>query len=359
MKRTYLALLFLVVVGFFLRMWDVGKDLMHVDEKWTIDLVQHSWSYVVQYTLTQDCNPPLFYLVDKLSIAVWGPTLFGIRFPSLIFGTLLIIATFYLGKEIKNETLGVLAASVVTFLGSMWYYSQFARAYMLVALLMTLTLVFYTRIIRKEWDCQYSSLGFILGALACVYTHLYALIPITLMLVYLLYLYRTRFLIRAGIIVALLFPLVGLGISIINGRTGSVQDAQNWIGNTIPQLLQLMPLEYFGYLCVGVFTLIAYAVFTQCKKNSAVPMIAGIWLVTYIIQLAVSQITPVFVRYSLLLVPSLCVVAMYPLAEHMESDALAAQKWFALAVFYAVFMGVIAYQYMDPNFFLPKGNIPI
>lgn len=359
MKRTYLALLFLVVVGFFFRLWNIGKDLMHVDEKWTIDLVQHSWDYVVQYTLTQDCNPPLFYLADKLSIAFWGPTLFGIRFPSLIFGTLLIIATFYLGKEIKNENLGLLAASVVTFLGSMWYYSQFARAYMLVALLMTLTMVFFIRVVRKEWDCQYSSLGFIGFASLCVYAHLYALIPIALMVLYLLHKYEERFIIRAGIIVALLLPLIGLGISIINGRTGSVQDAQNWMGNTIPQLLQFMPLEYFGYLCVGFFILIIYAVLTQYKKNSVVPVIAGIWLVTYVIQLAVSQITPVFVRYSLLLVPSLCVVAMYPLADHMESDALTAQKWFALVVFYAIFLGIIAYQFITPGFFLPKGNIPI
>jgi len=359
MKRTHLALLFLVVVGFLLRMWNVGKDLMHVDEKWTLDLVQHSWGYLIQYTLTQDCNPPLFYLVDKLSVSFWGANYFGLRFPSVIFGTLLIIATFYLGKELKNETLGLMSASVVTLLGSMWYYSQFARSYMLVALLMTLTMVFFIRVVRKEWDCRYSCLGFVLGAAACVYAHLYALIPIALMLAYLLYLYRTRFLIRAGIIVALMLPLLGLGISIINGRTGDVQDAQNWMGNTIPQLLQYMPLEYFGYLCIGFFALIGYAVITQYKKNQMVCIIGLIASATFIFQLKVSLITPVFVRYSLLMVPSLCVLAMYPLAEHTESDAMSAQKWFALVVFYAIFLGVIVYQYMDPNFFLPKGHIPI
>ena len=355
MKRTHLALLFLVVVGFFLRLWNIGRDLMHVDEKWTIDLVQHSWTYVIQYTLTQDCNPPLFYLVDKLSIAFWGPTYFGIRFPSLIFGTLLIVATYYLGKELKNETLGLLGASVVTFLGSMWYYSQFARAYMLVALLCTLTMVVFIRLARKDWD---SCLEFMILSPLCVYAHLYALIPIGLMVLYLLYLYREKFLIRTCIIVVTLFPLIGLGLSIINGRTGDVQDAQNWMGNTIPQLLQFMPLEYFGYACVGFFVLIAYAVVIK-YKDRVVLVVVGIAAATYGIQLAVSQITPVFVRYSLLMVPSLCVVAMYPLAEHVESDAMPAQKWFALIVFYAIFLCIIGYQYMDPNFFLPKGIIPI
>ena len=106
--------------------------------------MQNSTAYIVQYSLTTDCNPPLFYLIDSLSVWAFGATRFAERLPSVIFGILLIPAAYYLGKEWKgSDTHGLLAALAIATLGPMWYYSQFGRVYMLQCLLFTVFCIIY------------------------------------------------------------------------------------------------------------------------------------------------------------------------------------------------------------------------
>src|SRR5512138_4954 len=148
-NNTFFYLSIICIFGAITRIWFFWKDGLHVDEKYTFDLVVNKplWD-VIWFSLNNDCNPPLFYVLDWISIHSLGPTIFAERLPAVICGILLIPATYFFGKELKGETLGLLSALAVSTLGSIWYYSQFGRAYMLECLLFVVLCVYYVRLVR-------------------------------------------------------------------------------------------------------------------------------------------------------------------------------------------------------------------
>ncbi|MCR4325044.1 MAG: phospholipid carrier-dependent glycosyltransferase [Candidatus Curtissbacteria bacterium] len=58
-----------------------------------------------------DYKPPLYIYATVPSIAIFGLSEFGIRFPSVFFGILTVALTYFLARKIfKNETVAILAA---------------------------------------------------------------------------------------------------------------------------------------------------------------------------------------------------------------------------------------------------------
>jgi uncharacterized membrane protein len=342
-KNNIIALLFLMLFGAIIRLYNLGLYPLHVDEIFTMKLIQKPLLEVIAFGLSQDCNPPLFYIVDWFSVHLLGFTTFAQRLPAVIFGVLTIPAAYLLGKELRDETLGMMSAAVITIAGTMWYYSQFGRGYTMVVLLFTLALIYFVRLVRgnitnKTW------LAYGLLASACVWTHLYALVPLGFMALYLLWLYRTDAIKPLMITHTPIAILLGTFYAIISER-GNIM--QGWMGNTIPQILQYFTLEYFGYSAIIVIGLIAYAIWSN-KKDEVVPILFLVWLLSFIAQLIISTITPVFVRYTLLLVPMLYVIALEPLTLFVQDENQnPAQKWFVMSLFALAFVVITAYQHVS------------
>lgn len=342
-KNNYLILFFLMLFGAAIRLYNLGLYPLHVDEIFTMKLIQKPLLDVVAFGLSQDCNPPLFYIVDWFSVHLLGFTTFAQRLPAVVFGVLTIPAVYLLGKELRDETLGMMSAAVITIAGTMWYYSQFGRGYTMVVLLFTLTLIFFIRLVRGNTE---NRTWWIYGLLAsaCVWTHLYALVPLGFMGLYLLYLYQTdaiKPLVISHLPIAI---LMGTFYAIASERQNIMQ---GWMGNTIPEILQYFTLEYFGYTAIIVIGLIAYSLWSN-KKDAVIPILFLVWLLSFIAQLIVSIITPVFVRYTLLLVPMLYVVALEPLNEFLQDEnQLPAQRWFIMSLFTLAFVSITAYQHIS------------
>jgi uncharacterized membrane protein len=258
----------------------------------------------------------------------------------MAFGVFTIPAAYLLGKELRDETLGIMSAAVITIAGTMWYYSQFGRGYTMVALLFTMALVYYIRLVRgdnslRTWFC-YGVL-----ASACVWTHLYALVPLGFMV---LYLYRIKAIKPLVLTHTPIIILLGTFYAIVSER-GNIM--QGWMGNTVPELLQYFTLEYFGYSAIIVIGLIAYSVWSN-KKDAVIPILFLVWLLSFIAQLIISTITPVFVRYTLLLVPMLYVIALEPLNQFIQDENQnPAQKWFVMSLFALSFILITAYQHVS------------
>ncbi len=79
-----------------------------------------------------------------------NPDPFNVRIISLIFGILAIPLAFLLGRELKNNRLGLLNASVVTLSGFQIVWSQNARVYALLVFIVLLSTWLAVRICRKE-----------------------------------------------------------------------------------------------------------------------------------------------------------------------------------------------------------------
>lgn len=355
LTRTELLLIFLVIFGAAIRLYGLGDDGLHVDEKFTVDLISHDFWYVLTFALSKDCNPPIYYIAAWISTQLFGITAFAERLPAAIAGIALIPASYYLGKEYRNELVGILTASVVTILGSMWYYSQFGRAYSMICLFFTISLIFYLRILKGDSNPK-TFLYFGLMSSVCVWTHLFALIPLAFMGAYLAWEY--------DLFDQVNWYFVGLSPTVLMAGTfwaiHTEREAimKGWFGNTIQQLLNYMPLEYFGYAFALMFGLILVAVYLNRTDDLTVAM-GYVWVFSFTSQLVISLITPVFIRYTLLLVPMLVMLAMEPVATFIKNHSdNPLQRNFTLGVFAAMFIAIQIYQAFT-LYYLPNGSITL
>ena len=362
MKRSphfYLALI--TLFGAVARLWFFWSDGLHVDEKFTLDLVQHDLVYVIHYAMTNDCNPPLFYIIDWFSVALFGANAFAERLPSVIFGILLIPSVYFLGKEIRGDTLGLLSALAVSTLGSMWYYSGFGRSYMLNCLLFTWFCIYFIRLSREKDGNSDNWIGLIVTVVWLAYSHLFTVVPVGILTLYLI-IKRKGNAIRASILAFLLAsPLFLLFNAILKDRAVSREIAAqswNWYGATVPQIIIFAPLEFFSYSFVFWIPLIAYATWTYRKMQELVIIIVS-WLASFGVLLLLADITPVFIRYTILAVPAAMAIGLLPVADFLDNpEVTKAQKWFVMGTFGTMYFAVIAFAFTS-GLYLPKGVIVV
>lgn len=355
-KSPLFLLSLIIIFGVITRVWFFWKDGFHVDEKYTFDLVQHDLWYVIQFSLTNDCNPPLFYIIDWFSVRVAGMSTFGERLPSVILGILLIPATYAFGKELRSENTGIFAAACVATLGNIWYYSQFGRAYMLECLLFTLLCIYFVRLVRNDTR-TYHWAGFVVFSVLLVFAHLFAGIPLVIMWLYLIWHYKLRSLKWFATTMLLSSPLLLLVNAIIGWRlTGKevFADTQGWYGATFNQLVIFAPLEYFGYAFVIMCPLVAYATWLY-RDMKEVLILMGTFILSYAVLLAVCDITPVFLRYLVLFVPVTISIAFLPIADFADAPEYnSKQKWFVIGSFAAFYIAITIYAFAT-GLYQPKG----
>jgi len=95
-----------------------------------------------------DFHPPLYYLVMKAWVGVFGSSEISLRIPSVIFGVGVVYFVFMISKKLFDNRSALISALLASTSGLLIYYSQEARMYMLAALLVAA--LFYL-FIEKKW----------------------------------------------------------------------------------------------------------------------------------------------------------------------------------------------------------------
>jgi hypothetical protein len=145
----------------------------------------------------------------------------------------------------------------------------------------------------------------------------------------------------------------------VGWRTGPAQHDLNWIGNSIPQLVTAMPLEFFGLFCLIIILMILYSAWEN-RRNEVIVALFVISELSILTQISLTDFTPIFVRYTLFLVPLLITIGVLPIVALLErDDVLPAQKAFVLIIFFGLFFAVLYYQFFCVNFYVPRGFTPI
>ena len=138
MIRRHAGLVAIVVIGFLVRIVSINKWPLWSDEALTLIVAQ--WPLKTLFLVPVDPTPGLYYALHKVLL---GP-LVGVaaaRSISLAAGTLLIIATYFLAKQARLPAL--LASALVALSFPLIDYSQEARAYSLLVLLVILSAGFF------------------------------------------------------------------------------------------------------------------------------------------------------------------------------------------------------------------------
>jgi 4-amino-4-deoxy-L-arabinose transferase-like glycosyltransferase len=112
-----------------------------------------------------ETSPPLYFVVIWAWAHVFGNGAVALRSVSLLAGVALVPISYLAARDLVSARAGVIAAALVTFNPFLIWYSQEARAYMLLAALCGASFLWFVRARREPsarnlaWWAIFSSLG--------------------------------------------------------------------------------------------------------------------------------------------------------------------------------------------------------
>ena len=137
-----------------------------VDEAMSVAQARLSYPAMIHRLRVEDVHPPLYHSLLWLTIRVLGDGETAVHVPSIVFGTLMVPATYLAAHEIYDRRTGLVAAAIAAIAPIAVWYSQEARMYSLVMLLGILAVWAMFRALRDGHISSWLLLGVLNAAIA-------------------------------------------------------------------------------------------------------------------------------------------------------------------------------------------------
>lgn len=170
-RRLFLVVI-CVLLAAALRLIHLSTQSIWFDEGWSAYAAQQPTLYAAsQADLT---NPPLYYVLLNVAAQFFGTTEFALRVVSLLLGLLTIPLIYRLACATAGDRAGRYAALLAAISAPLWWASQEARMYTLLALLVLIAALAWQQLVAKP-PCGTPSraawLGLWASELALLYAH--------------------------------------------------------------------------------------------------------------------------------------------------------------------------------------------
>jgi hypothetical protein len=110
------------------------------DETFTASVVSRSLPEMWR-VIQSDVHPPLWYLIEWINTRLLGTSPAALRFPAFVFGVACIYLVYRLARSLTNERAALISAGLTAILPAALLYSDDARMYALLAMLVLLAAV--------------------------------------------------------------------------------------------------------------------------------------------------------------------------------------------------------------------------
>ncbi len=261
-------------------------------------------------------NGPLFYLLLRPWLAAAGHSEFALRFPSILMGVLAVALLFLWGKYLFGRRAGGLLAALLLAVNPyhVWY-SQEARMYALVVVLILLSLWWFKEALEKgrwwRWALWYLfvSLGF--------YIHVLAALALPLQFFWMLLVppWRKRWISALAAFALLILPYIPL----IGWQWTLLTDVHFRTGYAFVPLTRmlytLLVVQTQGILTAPAWSfalpifLLLSAVFLPPFRKKALGLLSSWWLLPPLLFFLITLITPLFTdRYMIWTLPALALL---------------------------------------------------
>lgn len=204
-----LWLVLLVAAG--TRLINLDLSSYWYDEAYTVAIVRDGLGHVLDTVPRTEMTPYLYYLLAWAWAQVLGIGETGLRLLSAVGGIATVGVVYSAARRLVSERAGIAAAAVCAVNPFLIYYSQEARAYSLLALMIALTILFLA-VARDAPDRTGPLIGWAICAALALNTHYFAVFAVVPEALWLLHRSRDRrVLIAVGAVAAVglaLLPLV-------------------------------------------------------------------------------------------------------------------------------------------------------
>ena len=146
-KRIGWLLVVLLLAATAVRLYRIQAQSIWFDEGWSAyAAIQPTLQAAIEADPT---NPPLYYLLLNLSRRAFGDSPFALRWFSTMLGLLTLPLSYQLARRLFNVRAGVYAVFLGAFSPLMWWASQEARMYTLLAALLLIAALGWHQLLRR------------------------------------------------------------------------------------------------------------------------------------------------------------------------------------------------------------------
>ncbi|MFH1018493.1 MAG: glycosyltransferase family 39 protein [Pseudomonadota bacterium] len=168
--------IYTLIAGSMFRAQTLKRDSLWFDEIVTLELAQSDWTSLFPGILERDSHPPLFLLLAKPWVAVFGASDQGGRSLSAVIGVASLAAMFWLGWIAGGYGAAIASVVLTAFHHFALFYSSEFRSYILFFLLTALSLCFFLRMLRLPKCRKVHWIGLVLSNSFLLLTHYFAIL---------------------------------------------------------------------------------------------------------------------------------------------------------------------------------------
>ena len=179
-----------VLAGVLLRLFRLDHQSLWYDEALTLRASRLPFAEMTARVIEDFAHPPLHHYVLHAWFGLVGFGSFEARLLSVIFGCLAVVGIYLLANYLFEQQTALLAAILLSVSQIGVFYSQEARPY--TQLLLIVLCLAYLLVIALRDNHAYAWWGFVCLSVALVYTHYHGVLVVASLLLY-AFLYRRRY----------------------------------------------------------------------------------------------------------------------------------------------------------------------
>jgi mannosyltransferase len=322
-RNAMIYLIILFGINIFIKLFYADGMYYWLDETSSVFRASHPVTWMIRQSFT-DPNPPLYFIILKGWMSVFGISEFSTRALSVIFSALTIFILYYLARRFFNRETAFYVSLIFTVSQIHLYFSHETRGYTLLALMGALSFYFYLQTITIP--SILNLIKYTVTITLLLYIHPVPVILIIIQFICLLFYFRdnlkgTLYIIAGQFIAAILF-----GIWVLKNQW--ISKMKSWIPPPDPGKLKELLVTYLNtdfifYLSVAIlFTFIVLIIIRLLQKKTIYDDFRSFilllsWgllpiLVIYFISQYSSRWDP---RYMLFATPGLYLVIAYSVSK--------------------------------------------
>jgi uncharacterized membrane protein len=140
-QHFWFNILLIALLALGLRLHLLGEQSLWRDEIASVALARLPLSQIWGVWMVHETNPPFYYTLLHVWIRLFGEGEFAVRSLSALIGAAAVVCAGVLGRKLKSEQVGVIAALLMAVSALQVFYSQEARGYTLAATAALLSLI--------------------------------------------------------------------------------------------------------------------------------------------------------------------------------------------------------------------------
>ncbi|BCX06112.1 MAG: membrane protein [Candidatus Roseilinea sp.] len=170
-RQARIAALGCCALAFLMATWTLDARGLWGDEAFSVWASQQPFASLIAGL---DAQPPLYHLLLGVSRALWGESVFAVRYLSVCCSVLLVAVGARLGRLIGGPTASVFTALLLATSPILLYYAQEARMYALAALLAGGAMLLTAAALNHGAQDARRNTQYALLSLGALFTHYYA-----------------------------------------------------------------------------------------------------------------------------------------------------------------------------------------